>query len=142
MPGDPATIRAHDASWSSWSAASLMIGRTRHLDFGWLNWPFALAYVFLFSKAYNYLRDHHGSDNGSWLEGFGALYVAPVVAPFMPFIWLNWWVERRREAAQIRSGGGPLSDMQRRDQRSLFVGAALLLGVAALVVYLLLNSSP
>lgn len=111
------------------------------MDFGWLHWPLVIAYLFLFVKAYGYLRDHHGSDDGSWLEGFGALYVAPVVAPFMPLIWLNWWIERRRDAAQISSGGGPLSDTQRRDQRNLFTGAALLVGVGALIGLLLVNGS-
>lgn len=109
------------------------------MDSGWLHWALVVAYLYLFTRAYGYLRDRHGSDDGSWLEGFGALQAAPVVAPFMPFIWLNGWIERRREAAQVRAGGGPLSEAQRRDQRNLFTGAVLLVGVAALVAYLLLE---
>lgn len=110
------------------------------MNFGWPEWPVFLVGLFLVFKAYGYLRDHHGSDDGSWLEGFGALYFAPLVAPFMPFIWMNQWAEQRREAAQIRSGGGPLSDAQRRDQRNLVVGGVLMLGVVAAVLYLLLGS--
>jgi hypothetical protein len=106
----------------------------------WLGWSVFLLYVFLLLRAYAYLRDRHGSNDASWLEGLGALYVAPVVAPFMPFIWLNQWVERRREAAQIRSGRGPLTGEQRLNQRNVALGAVLAAGVLALILFLLLGA--
>ena len=108
---------------------------------GWVQWPVFLVYLFLVLKAYQWLRDHHGSRDGSWLEGVGAFYVAPLLAPFLPLVWLNAWVERRREAAQIRSGGGPLSIEQRLDQQNLAVGAVVLVGVLAIVLALLLASA-
>jgi hypothetical protein len=110
------------------------------VDSRWWGWPFFLLYVFLLIRAYGYLRDRHGSEDASWLEGLGALYVAPVVAPFMPFIWLNRWVERRREAVQMRSGGGPLTREQRLNQRNVALGAVLVGGALALVFLLLFGS--
>lgn len=110
------------------------------MDSRWLQWPFFLLYMFLLVRAYTYLRDRHGSDDASWLEGFGAFYVAPVVAPFMPLIWLNAWVERRREAAHVRSGGGPLTREQRFSQRNFALRAVLAGGALALILFLLFGS--
>jgi hypothetical protein len=58
----------------------------------------------------------------------------------MPFLWVNGWVERRREAAQMRSGGGPLTREQRLNQRNVAVGAVVVGGALALVLFLLFGS--
>ncbi|RNL63051.1 hypothetical protein EFK50_15160 [Nocardioides marmoriginsengisoli] len=105
-------------------------------------WLLLAGFLFLSVKAYGYVRDRFGTSDRSALEGIGALWLAPVVAPFMPFVWLHHWSERRREAIQVRAGGGPLTDDQRRDRSNLVVGGVLVILAVAVVGYLLLFGGP
>lgn len=70
------------------------------MDSWWVTWPLFIVFLYFGIKAYGHLRDHHGSDDNNWLEGVGAFYLAPFVAPFMPFIMLRAWLRERRAKAR------------------------------------------
>lgn len=64
---------------------------------------------------------------GSGLEGWGAIYLAPLVAPFMPFIILAEWWKHRAEV----SGKSPAAIAE---TRYLVIGAICLMVLGAAVI--------
>lgn len=109
------------------------------MDSGWVSWPLFAVYVVLWFKAFGLLLRRSGSSEPSGLEVIGALYLAPLLAPLMPFVWLAAAVERRRDRVRVTAGLAPLSLAERQERRHVVVGAVLLTGFAGVVVALLLG---
>jgi hypothetical protein len=62
---------------------------------GWIAWPVLAVYLWLFCKAYVFLRGRYLTDD-NFIAALAAFHFAGVGALFMPFVMLRrWWTDKR-----------------------------------------------